>query len=64
MAAADGAAIPSLAAGGDGEGQVAELLAGLKEAFLFATKTGIQITALKTVEGAKKTVSEQRPNIG
>ena len=39
-------------------------LQAMQDAFELATKTNMEITLLKTEEGAKETAAQQRPNIG
>ncbi len=47
-----------------GNSDIDKQLEAMKAAFELATKTNTAITILKTIEGAKETAAQQRPNIG
>ncbi|WP_407158251.1 hypothetical protein [Bradyrhizobium sp. STM 3557] len=60
---------PSIGAGqaGDvnaGNSDINAEIAQMQQAFEVATKTNLQITIVKTIEGSKETAAQQRPNIG
>lgn len=60
---------PSIGDGQDtnvnaGNADINAEIAEMKDAFETATKTNLQITVVKTIEGSKETAAQQRPNIG
>ena len=47
-----------------GNSDINSELGEMKAAFKVATDTNLQITIIKTTEGSKESVAQQRPNIG
>jgi hypothetical protein len=54
--------LPTTADGGDSD--INSEIQQMNDAFNVATQTNLEITINKTIDGAKETAAQQRPNIG